>query len=537
LEPETDLGYSCGPGATGEAGVPAAIGKYLVIGWFPRTGQAEVFRVVHPGLGKDLVLKLSLTPVRPDGRCEIIEEGKILADLDHPNLVRVYDSDFHDDRPYIVMEYVRGRTLEQVASEGGLKPRQAAALLAKVAAAAEHAHRKGIVHRDIKPKNILVDEAGEPRLIDFGMARLRHAWSDDLGSPGGTFAFMPPEQAWVEFPEEQGKVGPRSDVFALGAVLYYLLTRQAPFTGENWRESMARARECNFDRRALDNPGVARGLRHICLKAMPTDPAERYPSAEALQKALQNYVARPKILAALVGTGALVLLGGLAGVRVWLRPDATASPSGAVVIQHTLPHPGALAGELTVRVWSKEGGSKRGLKIDEPGALPLLPGEQVHLEAHVNQPAHLYLLWLDSGGKVIQLYPREDGKFGSQPSGDVAREEAHSPHALDEGHWMTGPGGLETVLLLARRTALPAGTDLAKLAGPLAPSPLRDVREVARGGFDEGQPIEALGAGQHRGIAAEASKIDEPLLKLMERLRTQGQFDVIKPVRFAYRGE
>jgi hypothetical protein len=135
------------------------------------------------------------------------------------------------------------------------------------------------------------------------------------------------------------------------------------------------------------------------------------------------------------------------------------------------------------------------------------------------------------------LYPRDDGKFGSRPSGGAARETVHSPEALDEGHKMTGPGGLETVLLLARRTPLPPGTDFAGLLGPLPPSPLRDVREVARGGFDEGKPIEALHVGQHRGIEEEADKIDEPLLQLMERLRTQGQFDVIKPVRFAYRGE
>ena len=99
--------------------------------------------------------------------------------------------------------------------------------MAKVAGAAGFAHRRGIVHRDIKPKNILVDEAGEPRLIDFGMARLRTAWSDDRKEPdGGTFAFMAPEQARIESPEDRQKVGPRSDVFALGAVLYFLLTGQ-----------------------------------------------------------------------------------------------------------------------------------------------------------------------------------------------------------------------------------------------------------------------------------------------------------------------
>jgi hypothetical protein len=536
-EPTTDLGFSCEPGATPEANLPAAIGKYLVIGRFPRTGQADVFRVVHPGLARDLVLKLSLAPVRPDGRCEIIEEGRILASLDHPHLVRVYDQDFLDDRPYLVMEFIRGRTLDQLAGEGGLNPRRAAALLAKVAGAADHAHRHGVFHRDIKPKNILVDEAGEPRLIDFGMARLRHAWSDDPGSPGGTFAYMAPEQARVESPEEQAKVGPRSDVFALGAVLYHLLTGEAPFPGRNWQESMDRARRCDFDRKALDDPKIPRELRHICLKALAADPADRYPSAEALQKALKRSVARPKVLSALAGVCGLVLIGGLAYALVPPRPDLTHSQGLPVVIHHTAPNLGSLTGELTVRVWSKGDRGKRGLKVEEPGALPLLPGEQVHLEAQLNQPAHVYLLWLDGQRRVSLLYPRDDGKFGSRPSGGSARETVHSPEALDEGHRMSGPGGLETVLLLARRTPLPTGIDLAGLIGPLPPSPLRDVREVAVRGFDEGQPIAAVRVDLHRGIAEEVDKIDDPLLRLMERLRTEGPFDVIKAVRFAYRGE
>jgi serine/threonine protein kinase len=536
-EPGTDLGFSYEPGASGVAPFPAAIGKYLVVGRFPPTGQAEVYRVVHPGLGRDLVLRLARDPVELGGRSEIIEEGRILASLEHPHLVRVYDQDFLDDRPYLVMEFIRGRTLEQLADEGGLTPRRAAALVAKVAGAVGYAHRHGIVHRDIKPKNILVDEAGEPRLIDFGMARLRHAWSDDPGRPGGTFAFMAPEQARIESPAEQAKVGPRSDLFALGAVLYYLLTRQAPFPGETWRESMDSARRCDFDPAALNQSRVPRRLRRICLKAMASDPADRYASAETLQKALKRFLLWPKVLAVLSVICAVALLGRLVGGRMWPQPDSIPSQSPTVVIQHTSPPPGSLAGKLTIRVWSNEGGGKRGLKVDEPGALPLLPGEKVHLEARLNQPAHAYLLWLDGQGHVSLLYPRDDGKFGSRPSGDLARETVNSPEALDEGHGMTGPGGLETVLLLARRMPLPPGTDLPGLIGPLRPAPLRDVREVAVRGFDEGQPTETLRLGQYRGIGDEPDKIDDPLLQLMERLRNEGPFEVIKALRFAYRGE
>jgi predicted Ser/Thr protein kinase len=555
--PEIDVGFPCEPGATREASFPAAIGKYLVVGRFPRTGQAEVYRVVHPGLGRDLVLKLARHPVELGGRSEIIEEGRALASLEHRHLVRVYDQDFLDDRPYLVMEFIRGRTLDQLAEDAGLSPRRAAALVAKVAGAVGYAHRHGIVHRDIKPTNILVDETGEPRLIDFGMARLRHAWSDDPGRPGGTFAFMAPEQARIDSPAEQAKVGPRSDVFALGAVLYWLLTRRAPFPGQDWRESMDRAGRCDFDLAALNRRRIPRRLRRIGLKAMAADPADRYPSAESLQKALRRYLVLPKVLAVLGVVCAVTLLGRLVGVPARPEPDSlpSAGPtvviqdtieastkvvhrgprsqSPTVVIEHTSPAPGSLAGELTVRVWSPGPGGKRGLRVEEPGALPVRLGEQVHLKVELNRPAYLYLVWLDGQGRVEPLYPWSRD-FGARPATESPRDRLDSPPELDKGWPLQGPSGLETALMLARGTPLPASIDVAALLGTLPPSPLRNPQEVAIRGFDPGGPTRALERGEHRGLAKEAEEIDEPLLRLMERLRPH--FELIRAVRFAYQG-
>jgi len=519
--------------ACNDAPFPAAIGKYLVVGRFPQSGQAEVFRVVHPQFQQERVLKLAKEPVGLDGRSEIVEEGKIMSELEHPHLVRVYDLDFLGDRPYLVMEYIRGRNLEQFAAQDQVTPRTAAALVAKVAGAADFAHRRGIIHRDIKPKNILIDEAGEPRLIDFGMARLSTAWSDDRKQPdGGTFAFMAPEQARFESPDDRQKVGPRSDVFALGATLYYLMTGKAPFPGQNWRQSMDRARRCDYDATALNDRKVPAQLRRICLKAMAADAADRYSSAEAMTKALDSFIRRRSVIASL----ALIVLIPAVALGGWYSLPSP-PPSRSSVVPHPAPAPTALTGELKVRVRPKTDGGERELKVGEPGGLPLLPGEHVHLEARLNQPAYVYLLWLDGQGHASLLYPRDDGKFGSRPSGGSARETVHSPDALDEWHRMSGPGGLETVLLLVRRKPLPPGTDLAGLVGRLPPSPLHAELVFATRGLDEGQPIELLRVGQHRGINEEADKIDEPLLQLMERLKTQNQFDVIKAAQFVYRGE
>jgi eukaryotic-like serine/threonine-protein kinase len=531
-DPGGPEGFTTSRNFAEEQGVlPDAIGRYKVVGWIDGGGEADVYRVVHINLGNNLVLKLSRRRVSADNQSGLIELGRLLIDLEHPNLVRIHDLDFHDDRPFLVMEFVHGRNLEQYAGEEPVTPRRAAALVAKLAEVMAVAHQHGITHCDIKPKNVLIDKLRETRLIDFGMARLRHAWSDGAQSSwGGTVTYMAPEQARLEI----DRIGPRSDIFALGGVLYFLLTGQAPFGDETLEEAWDRARRCDFEAGALRSAKVPRRLERICLKAMAADPADRYATAEALAKALESYLRRPLLIAAL----AMILLTPAGALGVWSRwpsPPPSATPS--LAFQHRPAATTALAGELIVRVWSKDDGRKRGLKVDEPGALPLLAGEQVHLEARLNQPAYSYLLWLDAQGHVSQLCPRDDGKFGSRPSGDSARQTVHSPEALDEGHRMSGRGGLETALLLVRRAPLPSGTDLAGSIGRLPPSPLRSELEVAKRGFDEGQPVETLRVDIHRGIDDETEKIDDPLLQLMERLRTQNQFEVIKAVRFAYRGE
>ena len=218
---------------------PAAIGKYLVVGRFPPSGQAEVFRVVHPHSSRNGCSSSPRSRSAPDGRSGIIEEGKILSELEHPYLVRVYDLDFLDDRPYLVMEYVRGRNLEQFAAEESGHPALGGG------AGGQGGRRGGLCPsaRDHSPRH-QAEEHPDRRVGRAPADRLRHgpaehAWSDDRKQPdGGTFAFMAPEQARFESPDDRQKVGPRSDVFALGATLYFLLTGQAPFCRPDLERSL-----------------------------------------------------------------------------------------------------------------------------------------------------------------------------------------------------------------------------------------------------------------------------------------------------------
>ena len=176
---------------------PARIGKYLVVGELDdggsgdrlpgrssrnRSGSGPQVGEEAGGLGEtDLDLSSS--------------EARILGELDHPGLVRVVDLDVHDGRMFLAMDYIRGRSLQQYAKDRPVDSREAARLVIQVASAAEAVHRRGIIHQDIKPKNILVDESGRARLIDFGMARWRHAWSlTEDGPSGGTPEFMAPSR-------------------------------------------------------------------------------------------------------------------------------------------------------------------------------------------------------------------------------------------------------------------------------------------------------------------------------------------------------
>ena len=235
------------------------------------------------------------------------------------------------------------------------------------------------------------------------------------------------------------------------------------------------------------------------------------------------------------GLAALLLLamGSLAiAYGPWRGSDQLVPPVPPVVS----PQPEmALTGDLSVRVWTP-GGGKRGLKVGEdPFALPVRRGDQLHLHAQLNQEAYVYLVWVDGQGQVHSMYPWTDRRFAALPGEQVARTELHNPPRVDEGWPAEGPSGLETVLLLGRRTQLPAGVDVKQELGVLPPSPLRDPREWALRGFDLDQPIDVLQRGEHRGVGTEAVRIDDPLMQAIERLRRH--FEVVRAVRFAYQGD
>ena len=216
-------------------------------------------------------------------------EAEAAARLQHPNIVAIHEVGEHHGQHYFSMDYVEGPTLEEQVRKGPLPPQRAAALVRTIAEAIHYAHGQGILHRDLKPSNVLVDHLDQPRITDFGLAKVLTGDSEltltgqPLGSPG----YMAPEQA----SGKPGEVGPHSDVYALGAVLYHLLTGRAPFHAETLTEVLRQVRETEPVRPGVLNPSVPRDLETICLKCLEKEPHRRYQTAQDLAEELGRFAA------------------------------------------------------------------------------------------------------------------------------------------------------------------------------------------------------------------------------------------------------
>jgi predicted Ser/Thr protein kinase len=505
---------------------------FEVLGKLGEGGMGVVYKAQQVGLNRLVALKM-IRPRRGLGARVLSRfraEAEAVAWLKHPHIVPVYAFGEHDGQPYFALEYVVGGSLADRLEGRAWPTRPAVELVATLAGAIQHAHERGIIHRDLKPANVLLDEEGRPHITDFGLAhRVQEGEGltldgDVLGTPG----YMAPEQA-VGLAKE---VGPAADIFGLGAILYNLLTGLPPHQGPDVRTTLREAAAGRVVPLRQVNPRVSRRLERICMKALAADPTQRHSSAAALEQDLRRYLARPRLLAVAGVTAALVVLILLAALGwPWSSPTPATVPHDDSVA--ALPST-VLSGNLTVRVWTPGVRLKRGLKVEDPGALPVRTGEQVHVEAHLTEPAFVYILWVDGKGEVDALYPwsREQDWKGPPPSVEP-KQVVHSPPEIEKGWPIEGPSGLETVLLLARRTPLPAEVKLAEVLGKIPPAPLGpDLREVVVRGFDRDRPSEPMDL--HRRPAKEAREIDDALLHLLGKL--QPHFEMIRAVQFAHQG-
>ncbi len=260
-------------------------GRYRIIGRLGSGGMADVYEAEDTQLGRRVALKLLHRRFAEDP--EFVErfrrEASSAAGLNHPNIVQVFDRGAWDGTYYIAMELLAGRNLKQVVREhGALDPALAVDIVLQILKAARFAHRRGVVHRDIKPHNVIVDEEGRAKVTDFGIARAGASDMTETGSIMGTAQYLSPEQA-------QGHpVDARSDLYSIGVVLYELLTGAPPFDADSPVTIALKQVSEDPLPPATRNPAVPPGLDAVVMRALRKDPDERFQDADAFIAALER---------------------------------------------------------------------------------------------------------------------------------------------------------------------------------------------------------------------------------------------------------
>lgn len=319
-----------------KARIPKRIASYEILGEIGRGGMGVVYQAQDPRLKRTVALKVILAGGHA-GEVELARfqtEAESVARLKHQSFVQIYEVGSDEGLPFLALEYCGGGSLEDRIAESPLAPREAAELVAKLADAMDHAHQAGVIHRDLKPGNVLFDGKGAPKITDFGLAK--KVGEEDSHtrtvSVMGSLGYMSPEQASGHTREAT----PAVDIYALGAILYRLVTGKTPFEGSSTAESLQLVITGVPVPIRRQRPACPRDLDTICLKCLEKSPANRYQTAAELADDLGRFLrgepitaraatpveqlvswARRNPLPTTIAVGGVIMLALLAGVMAW----------------------------------------------------------------------------------------------------------------------------------------------------------------------------------------------------------------------------
>ena len=262
---------------------PEFFGRYQVLGVLGKGG----FGTVHVGLDTQLQRKVAIkVPLRhlpPSDADQFLREARRLAQLKHPGIVMVYDVGVQDGQSYIISDLVAGISLKDWLQDHRPSFEQTVEIISGVADALSHAHAQGVIHRDVKPSNIILTDGLKPVLLDFGLAASEDdatGQTDAVGTP----AYMAPER---QTPRESRSIDGRTDIYSLGVILYEMLCGRRPFNAPDLYEMMRQVREDEPQPPRQRNPGIPRELERICLKAMAKRVSERHTTASDMAAELR----------------------------------------------------------------------------------------------------------------------------------------------------------------------------------------------------------------------------------------------------------
>jgi eukaryotic-like serine/threonine-protein kinase len=267
------------------------IAGYQILSELGRGGMGVVYHARQASLGREVALKIILAGAHAgqSERARFRVEAETAARLKHPNIVPIYEIGEQGQLPYLALEFVEGGSLAQAMAVRPLAPIQAAGMVETLARAIDHVHQHGVVHRDLKPANVLLTADGVPKITDFGLAKWLDAPSDHATQSGtvlGTPSYMAPEQAQGH----SGLIGPATDVYALGAILYEMVTGRPPFHAATSQETVQQLLTEEPLPPSRLQPRVPRDLEIICLKCLQKEPTRRYAGAGALADDLRRFL-------------------------------------------------------------------------------------------------------------------------------------------------------------------------------------------------------------------------------------------------------
>ncbi len=263
------------------------VGQYQIIEQLGQGGMATVYKAYHAALDRDVAIKV-LHPAfteDPNFLARFQREARVVAKLDHPNIVPIYDFSQHENQPYLVMKFIKGETLKARLSRRKMTLEEALPILEKVGVALQYAHKKGIVHRDVKPSNVLLSEDGETYLTDFGLARIAQSGSSTLTSDQmvGTPQYISPEQAM-----SKSDLDFRTDIYSFGVMIYEIAVGRVPYNADT---PYAVIHDHIYTPLPLPrnvNPNVPEEIERFLLKALAKNPVDRFVDINSMMKAFRS---------------------------------------------------------------------------------------------------------------------------------------------------------------------------------------------------------------------------------------------------------